>query len=116
MAYEIIYVCHSINNKNIRRGELKILRKNEEGLYFEFGESESNTKKRIYGDIQTLNSDYEDVLKLKKIEEENEKEEKEEKEEKNIIEIEEKNNQELTENKDELKENKIKKNIKKDIF
>ena len=33
MAYEIIYVCNSINNKNVREGELKILRKIESEIY-----------------------------------------------------------------------------------
>lgn len=65
MACEIIFKCNSINNKNIREGELKILRKNEAGLYFEFGENEMNRKKRYYKDLETLNKDYEKVLKLK---------------------------------------------------
>ena len=65
MACEIIFKCNSINNKNIREGELKILRKNEAGLYFEFGENEMNKKKRFYKDLDTLNKDYEKVLKLK---------------------------------------------------
>lgn len=65
MACEIIFKCNSINNKNIREGELKILRKNEAGLYFEFGENEMNRKKRHYKDLETLNKDYEKVLKLK---------------------------------------------------
>lgn len=65
MACEIIFRCNSINNKNIREGELKILRKNETGLYFEFGENEINRKKRYYKDIESLNEDYEKVLKLK---------------------------------------------------
>lgn len=65
MDCEIIFKCNSINNKNIREGELKILRKNESGLYFEFGENEMNRKKRYYNDLETLNKDYEKVLKLK---------------------------------------------------
>lgn len=65
MACEIIFKCNSINNKNIREGELKILRKNEAGLYFEFGENEMNKKKRYYKDLDDLNKDYEKVLKLK---------------------------------------------------
>lgn len=65
MACEIIFKCNSINNKNIREGELKILRKNESGLYFEFGENEMNKKKRYYKDLDSLNKDYEKVLKLK---------------------------------------------------
>lgn len=65
MACEIIFKCNSINNKNIREGELKILRKNEAGLFFEFGENEMNKKKRHYKDLESLNKDYEKVLKLK---------------------------------------------------
>lgn len=65
MACEIIFKCNSINNKNIREGELKILRKNASGLFFEFGENETNRKKRFYKDLETLNKDYEKVLKLK---------------------------------------------------
>jgi superfamily II DNA helicase RecQ len=65
MAYEIIYVCNSINNKNVRDGELKILRKYEDKLYFEFGESETNIKKRFYKDLETLNKDFEELSKLK---------------------------------------------------
>jgi arsenate reductase-like glutaredoxin family protein len=69
MAYEIIYVCNSINNKNVRDGELKILRKYEDKLYFEFGESETNIKKRFYKDLETLNKDFEELSKLKENEE-----------------------------------------------
>jgi ElaB/YqjD/DUF883 family membrane-anchored ribosome-binding protein len=65
MAYEIIYVCNSINNKNVRNGELEILRKNESKLCFEFGENEMNIKKRFYNDLETLNKDFEELLKLK---------------------------------------------------
>ena len=78
MAYEIIYVCNSINNKNVREGELNILRKYEEELYFEFGENETNIKKRYYNDLDTLNKDYEALLKFKNKVEEPIKEEKEE--------------------------------------
>lgn len=66
MAYEIIYVCHSINNKNIREGELNILEKHEEQLCFHFGTDEMNIKKRFYNDIETLNKDFDALLKLKK--------------------------------------------------
>ena len=77
MAYEIIYVCNSINNKNVREGELKILRKIESQLCFEFGSDEMNIKKRFYNDSKTLNKDYEALIKLKeKID--NKKEEKKE--------------------------------------
>lgn len=73
MAYEIIYVCNSINNKNVRNGELKILRKIEKELYFEFGETEMNIKKRFYNDIETLNKDFNALKKLQE-EEKNQKE------------------------------------------
>ena len=63
---EIIYVCKSVNNKNVREGELKILRKsNSNELCFEFGENEMNLKKRYYDDVKTLNKDYDALLELK---------------------------------------------------
>lgn len=65
MAYEIIYVCNSINNKNIREGELNILEKHEEQLCFIFGSDEMNTKKRFYNDVETLNKDFDALLNLK---------------------------------------------------
>lgn len=65
MRSEIIYVCNSTNNKNVREGELEILRKYEEQLCFEFGESEMNIKKRFYNDLETLNKDFNALLKLK---------------------------------------------------
>lgn len=65
MANEIIYVCHSINNKNVRDGELNILEKFPEKLYFQFGENNMNIKKRFYNDLETLNKDFENLLKLK---------------------------------------------------
>lgn len=65
MANEIIYVCHSTNNKNVREGELEILRKSEDKLYFEFGENEMNLKKRFYDDVETLNKDFKALEKLK---------------------------------------------------
>lgn len=75
MASEIIYVCHSINNKNVREGELKVLRKYEDKLYFEFGENEVNVKKRFYKDKETLNKDFDALMKMKesknKVKEEN---------------------------------------------
>lgn len=70
MASEIIYVCHSVNNKNVRRGELKILRNMEEELYFEFGEMETNIKKRFYNDKETLRKDFAALQKLKAEEDE----------------------------------------------
>lgn len=65
MAGEIIYVCNSINNKNVREGELKILRKVDKELYFEFGESEINLKKRFYKDEKTLNKDFNKLMDFK---------------------------------------------------
>ena len=65
MASEIIYVCQSINNKNVREGELNILQKYPEKLYFEFGENNMNIKKRFYNDLETLEKDYNALLKLK---------------------------------------------------
>lgn len=65
MTSEIVYICNSINNKNVRGNELKILRKNIEELYFEFGESESNIKKRFYRNLDVLNKDYEAVERIK---------------------------------------------------
>lgn len=65
MAYEVIYVCDSINNKNVRQGELNILEKHENQLYFEFGSDEMNKKKRFYNDIETLNKDFDALIKLK---------------------------------------------------
>lgn len=70
---EIIYVCNSINNRNVRQGELKILEKHEDQKYFEFGENTMNIKKRFYKDLKTLNKDYEALLKLKEQEENPEK-------------------------------------------
>lgn len=87
MTGEIILVCNSINNKNVREGELKILRKFENELYFEFGESEMNLKKRFYKDVETLNTDYKKLEELKNKEAKNieEKETKENLEEENKI-------------------------------
>lgn len=65
MAYEIIYVCNSINNKNVRQGELNILEKHEKQLCFYFGPDEMNIKKRFYNDIETLNKDFDALMKLK---------------------------------------------------
>lgn len=80
MGGEVIYVCNSINNKNVREGELEILEKHEDQLYFEFGENQMNIKKRFYNDLETLNKDFNALLKLKdkKVirEEKKEKEEK----------------------------------------
>lgn len=65
MAYEVIYVCDSINNKKIRQGELNILEKHEKQLCFEFGADEMNKKKRFYNDVETLNKDFDALMKLK---------------------------------------------------
>lgn len=63
--YEIVYECKSINNKNVRGNELKILRKVEGKDYFEFGENEINLKKRFYSDMETMNKDFENLQKIK---------------------------------------------------
>lgn len=81
MAYEIVFECRSVNNKNIRNTELKILRKFEDKLYFEFGEDESNIKKRFYNDVKCLNEDFEQVQKIKEKLQKQENEENEENEE-----------------------------------
>lgn len=65
MNCEIVYTCNSTNNKNVRANELKILRKFEDSLYFEFGDSENNIKKRFYRNIETLNKDYAAIEKIK---------------------------------------------------
>lgn len=78
MAYEIVFECRSVNNKNIRNTELKILRKFEDKLYFEFGEDESNIKKRFYNDVKCLNEDFEQVQKIKEKLQKQENEENEE--------------------------------------
>lgn len=65
MTNEVVYVCHSINNKNVRGSELEILRKVEKELCFEFGESTTNIKRRYYRDVETLNKDFEEVKKIK---------------------------------------------------
>lgn len=66
---EIIYVCKSTNNKNVRANELKILEKHPEELYFVFGENNENAKKRYYRDLETLNKDFEALKKIKEKEE-----------------------------------------------
>lgn len=79
MNCEIVFVCNSVNNKNVRANELEILRKNEEGLYFEFGDSENNIKKRFYRDSEALNKDFKAVEEIKsKLKEEIVKKDKEE--------------------------------------
>ena len=62
---EIVYVCNSTNNKNVRANELKILEKYPDELYFVFGENSVNLKKRYYNDLKTLNKDYNEILKIK---------------------------------------------------
>lgn len=62
---EIVYVCNSTNNKNVRANELKILEKYPDELYFVFGENNVNLKKRYYNDLKTLNKDYNEILKIK---------------------------------------------------
>lgn len=75
MSSEIIYICDSVNNRNVREGELEILRKFDDQKYFEFGEDEMNIKKRYYKDLETLNKDFEALLKLKNDEKEEVEEE-----------------------------------------
>lgn len=65
MNCEIVYTCNSTNNKNVRANELKILRKFEDSLYFEFGDSENNIKKRFYRNIETLDKDYAAIENIK---------------------------------------------------
>ncbi len=65
--YDIIYVCNSTNNKNVRQGELNILRKHPTNkLCFEFGESEMNIKRRFYDDVETMEKDFAALEKLAK--------------------------------------------------
>lgn len=95
---EIIYKCKSINNKNVREGELVILRKSEKDeLCFEFGENEINLKKRFYNNKTDFENDFKALEKLKQS-----KEIKKIKEEPEIIE-------EDSENKDSFKIDKTKK-------
>lgn len=65
MIYDVVFVCDSVNNKNVRGNELAILRKVEDQLCFEFGESENNIKKRFYRNLETLNKDFEKLEKIK---------------------------------------------------
>ena len=69
---EIIFVCRSKNNKNVRDNELKILRKNKKlGLCFEFGENEMKLKKRFYDDENIFEEDFKKLQEIKaKIEKE----------------------------------------------
>lgn len=78
MNNEIVFVCNSVNNKNVRANELNILRKVENKDYFEFGESENNIKKRFYKNEEALNEDFEKLLKIKEKLENKQEQEKEE--------------------------------------
>lgn len=79
--YDIIYVCNSTNNKNVRQGELNILRKHPTNkLCFEFGESEMNIKRRFYDDVETMEKDFVALEKLAKKEKQELKKQEEEKE------------------------------------
>ena len=126
MANEIIYVCNSTNNKNVRSGELNILEKHEENLYFQFGEDEMNIKKRFYNDLKTLNQDFNALIALKKsLEKQVEKQAEEPVEEplkeitQGLLQIE-KIEEKKTEKKEEKKETPKKKtsryNKKRDLF
>ena len=53
---EIVYECNSLNNKRVRASELKILEKNEDGLYFIFGADATNEKKRYKRTVKQLES------------------------------------------------------------
>lgn len=94
MNCEIVYVCNSKNNKNVRANELEILRKVEGRNYFEFGESENNIKKRFYDDMEVLEKDFVAIASIKaKLEKEEKVEElkeaeivKEEKKNKEVFE------------------------------
>lgn len=64
---EIIYVCKSKNNKNVRENELKILRKSENVEFcFEFGTDENNLKKRFYDNKDFFEHDFKELSKIKK--------------------------------------------------
>lgn len=118
MAGEIIYVCDSTNNKNVREGELVILEKHEEGLYFEFGEDKMNIKKRFYNDLETLNKDFEELLKLKdkKEEVETEFEEVANEEVREVPKVEEVKKEAKKEEKKDIKKNYKKLGKKSDLF
>lgn len=63
---EVIYVCKSKNNKNVREAELKILRKSTNNdLCFEFGANEMFLKKRFYNNEKDFKEDFENLQKLK---------------------------------------------------
>lgn len=107
MNCEIVYVCNSKNNKNVRANELEILRKVEGRNYFEFGESENNIKKRFYDNMEVLEEDFVAITTIKaKLEQE----EKVEEPKKTEVVKEEKNNKEVF----ERRRNKT--NYKKNIF
>lgn len=81
---EIVFVCRSKNNKNVRDIELKILRKNRDvGLCFEFGENEMNLKKRFYDDEKIFEEDFAQLQEIKKKLEKEEQENKQ-KESRNV--------------------------------
>lgn len=111
MAYEVIYVCNSINNQRIRQGELNILEKHENQLFFEFGSDEMNKKKRFYNDVETLNKDFEKLMELKKKEEE----EKENKTVKLVEEINENIKTAYKETEEAVEEKEVKKPQKQEI-
>lgn len=97
---EIIYVCKSINNKNVREGELNILRKcNKDDLCFEFGESEINLKKRYYNNEKDFEDDFKALEKLRESD----------KSKNNKEEVTQETTQEVEKNKDEFKGDKARK-------
>lgn len=89
MAYDIIFTCKSVNNKNVRNGELKILRKSaNENLCFEFGENEMNIKKRYYDNEKDFEDDFTKLSMIKEADEKEANNKKiEEKEEEKELEI-----------------------------
>lgn len=63
---EIVFVCRSTNNKNVRDNELKILRKSKDlNLCFEFGANEMNLKKRFYDNEKIFEEDFKKLQEIK---------------------------------------------------
>lgn len=63
---EIVFVCRSKNNKNVRDNELKILRKSKDlNLCFEFGANEMNLKKRFYDNEKIFEEDFKKLQEIK---------------------------------------------------
>lgn len=78
-SIEVVFECHSLNNKNVRANELKILRKRTGEKAFEFGEDEKNIKVRYYNNEDLFEKDFKELQALKKsLENETKKEKVEE--------------------------------------